>query len=138
MFNGVRCCSVQVTGPVPMWPVFAFLAVCGLLLLAVLVFGGTGSGGTPGGDDSGGGGGGSGRDPDTPRPGGGAGDDPEWWPDFERQFAEYVATRERPAWRLATRRSRTTMGTGTATRRFRQASFRRRIRRTGKFAHHPR
>jgi hypothetical protein len=82
------------------WPVFAFLALCGLLLLAILVFGGVGSGGTPGGDDSGGGGGGSVRDPDPPRPGGGVGGDPDWWPDFEREFAAYVATRERPAWRL--------------------------------------
>ena len=39
--------------------------------------------------DGGGGGGPRGRDPLFPRPPGGS--DPEWWPVFERQFAEYVA-----------------------------------------------
>jgi hypothetical protein len=40
--------------------------------------------------DSGSGGGGHGPrggGPEGPEP---AGHDPEWWPDFERQFAEYV------------------------------------------------
>jgi hypothetical protein len=45
------------------------------------------------GDSGPGGGGGPGRGgPDHPGPGGG---DPTWWPEFERQFAEYV-TPERP------------------------------------------
>jgi hypothetical protein len=47
------------------------------------------------GDDSGPGGGGSGPHdggPDTPHP---AGHDPEWWPEFDRQFAEYVALHRR-------------------------------------------
>jgi hypothetical protein len=39
--------------------------------------------------DGGGGGGPGGRDPLSPRPPGGG--DPEWWPVFERPFAEYVA-----------------------------------------------
>ena len=37
--------------------------------------------------DSGSGGGGGSRRPDGPRPPGG---DPQWWPEFERQFAAHV------------------------------------------------
>lgn len=40
-----------------------------------------------------GGGGPRRRRPDTPQHGGG--DAPSWWPDFERQLADYVAERER-------------------------------------------
>ena len=40
------------------------------------------------GDDGGGGGGGEGRPPDPPRP---SSDGPAWWPEFEREFAAYVA-----------------------------------------------
>ena len=42
------------------------------------------------GDSGPGGGGGPGRGgPDHPGPGGG---DPAWWPEFERQFAEYITS----------------------------------------------
>jgi hypothetical protein len=44
-------------------------------------------------DDNGGGGGRGGPPPDEPPPG------PSWWPEFEREFADYVAKRR-------TRRSR--------------------------------
>jgi hypothetical protein len=37
----------------------------------------------------GGGGGPGGKGPDQPRPSGG---DPVWWPEFERQFADYVTS----------------------------------------------
>lgn len=50
-------------------------------------------GGTPGGGDDD-----HGHGPDTPRgPGPGPGSqEPEWWPEFERQFASYVARRSAP------------------------------------------
>ena len=47
------------------------------------------------GGDSGSGGGGRGPrggGPDVPQP---SGHDPEWWPEFERQFAEYVTSTTR-------------------------------------------
>jgi hypothetical protein len=43
----------------------------------------------PGGRGRGPGGGG----PDPPQP---TGDDPAWWPEFERELAEYVSTRHAP------------------------------------------
>jgi hypothetical protein len=49
------------------------------------------------GDEGSGGGGGSGvrggtgRGPDRPSPGG---REPEWWPEFESEFAEYAARRD--------------------------------------------
>jgi hypothetical protein len=47
-------------------------------------------------DDQGGGGGGGGSDrlPRPPLTPPGAGE-PDWWPQFERDFARYVASRER-------------------------------------------
>src|SRR4051794_16900653 len=41
------------------------------------------------GDDGGGGGGGTRRHPPSPSPG--CGSDPDWWPEFEREFAAHVA-----------------------------------------------
>jgi hypothetical protein len=55
------------------------------------------------GGDSGSGGGGRGprgEGPDGPPP---TGHDPEWWPEFERQFAEYVTSTIRTSSQAATR-----------------------------------
>ena len=64
-----------------------------LLVAAAVVIAYAGRPHRQGGDedaDSGSGGGGGGlRGPDGPRP---AGEGPEWWPEFERQFAAYVAS----------------------------------------------
>jgi hypothetical protein len=44
-------------------------------------------------DGEGGGGGGGRRGPRRPEPRPSLPDDPEWWPQFERDFAEYLNTR---------------------------------------------
>ena len=52
------------------------------------------------------GGWGRGGGPRRPRPSGdqSPGGDPAWWPDFERQFAAYVAKSGASAWQTRTRR----------------------------------
>src|SRR4051812_45994385 len=47
-----------------------------------------------GGSDDGGGGGGGGTRRHPPGPSPGCGSDPEWWPEFEREFAAHVARGE--------------------------------------------
>jgi hypothetical protein len=61
-----------------------------VVLVAVVAWlaGPGGSDGLEGGDGGSGGGGGGGPPPEPP-PG------PSWWPDFEREFADYVARRAR-------------------------------------------
>jgi hypothetical protein len=46
-------------------------------------------------DDDGGGGGGIGRGQDLIPPKGSPGADPEWWPEFERQFAAQVGAQSK-------------------------------------------
>jgi hypothetical protein len=71
------------------WITIAAWAILGLCVITVLVIGLLGRGGGSS-DDSGPGPGGGG--PDLPRP---PEDDPrsgepQWWPEFERQFADYL------------------------------------------------
>jgi hypothetical protein len=92
------CCAVRAGGTIPAWQAVIIVAFCVAIIIGVFVFGAGGRGGMRGGDDlDGGGDGPGGRDPGPPQPGGGASKDPDWWPEFERQFAAYVATRRRAA-----------------------------------------
>jgi hypothetical protein len=63
----------------------AFAVTVMLIVTAGRYERGDGRDGDPGPEGGGGGPGGGG--PDHPRP---SGEDPVWWPEFERQFADYV------------------------------------------------
>jgi hypothetical protein len=84
----------------PGWVVFlgGLVIVVSIFVVTVTVhaWAQEGAGGSRGPGDRGerGGGGPRRRPPDAPQPPGG-GDAPEWWPEFERQLALYVAERER-------------------------------------------
>jgi hypothetical protein len=76
-------------------------AAGGLIVLAIAcetiyiwwVLGRGGDGGRNPSDDDGGGGTGPGPDRISPR--GSPGTDPEWWPEFERQFADHIGAQAR-------------------------------------------
>jgi hypothetical protein len=87
------CCAVRAGGSIPALQAVLLVAVFLGIIVGVFVFGAGGRGGTRGGDDVGGGGDSpDGRDPGRPPPGGGVSEDPDWWEEFERQFAAYVAS----------------------------------------------
>lgn len=77
-----------------MWAVslIVSLLVLGAFVIVIVMRSGWGDD-RPGDDDGGWGRGGKGRSPEGPRrpPG-----EPTWWPEFEQQFAAYVATRSLP------------------------------------------
>lgn len=66
------------------------LAFAGVIAFVIWGFC-VGDGGNDESDDEGGGGGGGGRKRTPPR--GSPSNEPEWWPEFEREFAFYVANR---------------------------------------------
>ena len=84
----------------PAWTMFTGCAVIVLMVGMIVVtvhcwtLGGEGEEGLAGQQGDQGGGGPRRRRPDTPQHGGG-GSHPSWWPEFERQFAAYVAEREK-------------------------------------------
>lgn len=67
----------------------ALVAVIGLVIWRLCV----GDGGNDESDDEGGGGGGGGGGRKRTPPRGSPGNEPEWWPEFEREFAIYVTNR---------------------------------------------
>ena len=96
---------------VVMWVPVAVTGTFGVVMLGAWLFG-VGRGGEDDADgesDGGGGGGGGRRRPRPPQPPPGSG--PVDWPEFERQFAEFVARRPRPPAVSRERRSEE-VGTG--------------------------
>jgi hypothetical protein len=70
------------------------IGIYGFALLAIAIAAIRAGGGADGGPGNGGGGGGLPRRPQTP-PGPPDAGEPPWWPQFEREFAAYVAARAR-------------------------------------------
>jgi hypothetical protein len=98
IFTRLSCCAAHTagTGTWPLWEYILLVGACVLTVVGLLLFGPRGSDGPRGHEDSGGGGRG-GEGPELVPPGGGGlNHAPEWWPEFERQFAAYVAGRPRP------------------------------------------